>query len=141
MQRILQAALHYFMVVFGAGFFLGIPRTLWLEPWLGKTIAVAIEVPLLIVAMIFGSIWAPKRVNLEPSPGALLGVGFGALFLQQCADIILSGGLRGQDLASQFDYLLTPAGKIYLGALAAFAFMPILVWVARRAKKTPQKTG
>lgn len=140
LQRVLQTALLYFVAVFGAGFLLGIGRTLYLEPLVGKTEAVAIELPFLIGVMVFAAIWAPQRSKLEPSPVRLLGAGLGALFLQQCADIILGAGLRGTDLALQFAYLQTPAGRLYLGALALFALMPILVWIVGRGLgKQPAK--
>lgn len=53
--RALHAAFIYFAIVFGAGMLLGPPRVLWLEPWLGKTLAVLAEAPLLIFAMSLGA--------------------------------------------------------------------------------------
>lgn len=141
MQRVLQTAILYFVIVFGAGFVFGVVRTLYLEPLVGKTEAVVIELPFLIAIMFFGAILAPRRSELEPTPLRLLGAGFGALFLQQCVDIILSTALGGSDAALQFAHLQTPAGRLYLGALVLFALMPILVWIVRRGLgKQPAKT-
>jgi hypothetical protein len=44
-MRILTSACLYFVIVFGVGFLLGPIRVLWLDPWLGKTAAVAVEAP------------------------------------------------------------------------------------------------
>lgn len=133
-QRPLQAGLWYFLLVFGAGFVLGIPRQMFIEPLVGKTLAVAAEIPLLIAAMIFGSVWIPRRVALPQTHAAYIGMGISALFLQQCADIMLASFLLRSDFAAQYAYLQTPAGLIYVAALAAFAFMPVLVWRARGRK-------
>ena len=133
-QRPLQAGLWYFLLVFGVGFVLGIPRTVWIEPLVGKTLAVAAEIPLLIAAMIIGSVWIPRRVGLQQTVAAYIGMGVSALFLQQCADIMLASFLMSSDFAAQYAYLLTPAGLIYVAALAAFVFMPVLVWTVRGRK-------
>ena len=58
------------------------------------------------------------------SPAAM---GIGALLLQQLADFAVGIGLRGIAAAEQFAYLWTPAGRIYVAALVAFAAMPALV--------------
>ena len=54
-------------------------------------------------------------------------MGIGALLLQQLADFAVGIGLRGIAAAEQFAYLWTPAGRIYVAALVAFAAMPALV--------------
>lgn len=125
-SRTLRAALFYFVLVFGAGAILGAPRTLWLEPWLGKTLAVAIEAPLLIMAMWFGARASPRRAGLEAGGGRLLAVGLIALALQQMADLSLGFGLRSMTLADQLRYFNTPPGYIYGACLLLFALMPLL---------------
>ncbi len=125
-SRILRAALFYFVLVFGAGAVLGAPRTLWLEPWLGKTLAVAIEAPLLILAMWFGARAAPRWAGLRPEGARLFAMGIIALALQQMADLSLGFGLRSMTLADQLRYFNTPPGYIYGACLVLFALMPLL---------------
>ncbi len=125
-SRIMRAALFYFAIVFGAGALLGAPRTLWLEPWLGKTLAVAIEAPLLLAAMWIGARAAPRWAGLSPGLGPLLALGLLAFALQQVADLSLGFGFRGMPFADQLRYFATPPGYIYAACLIAFAFMPLL---------------
>lgn len=125
-SRTLRAAFFYFALVFGAGAILGAPRTLWLEPWLGKTIAVAIEAPLLILAMWFAARAGPRWAGSIAGGGRLLAVGLLALALQQIADLSLGFGLRSITLADQLRYFSTPPGYIYAACLLLFAFMPLL---------------
>lgn len=134
-KRIVTAALYYFALVFGAGLVLGPPRVLWLEPWLGKTLAVALEAPLLILAMWWGARAAPAWAGVRAGAGALLAVGVLALVLQQLADLSVGFGLRGMTLAEQLRYFATPPGYIYAGCLALFAIMPLLR--AKRASEGP----
>ena len=135
-KRVVTAALYYFVVVFGAGLLLGPPRVLWLEPWLGKTLAVALEAPVLIVAMWWGARAAPAWAGVCAGAGALFTVGVLALVLQQLADLSVGFGLRGMTLAEQLRYFATPPGYIYAGCLALFAIMPLL-----RAKRAGGGAG
>lgn len=125
-SAIVRAAFLYFLLVFGVGVILGAPRTLWLAPRLGETLAVAIEAPVLILAMWFAALAAPRWAGQNAGGGALLAVGLLALALQQLADLALAFGLRGATLADQLTYFDTPAGAIYVVCLVAFALMPLV---------------
>ncbi len=131
-SRLLRAAGLYFAIVFGVGLLLGPPRVLWLEPWLGKTLAVLCEMPLLIGAMWFGARAAPNWAGLQAGWASLLGVGVLALVLQQIADLAVGFGLRSMTLAEQWAYFATPPGFIYAFSLVLFALMPLL----RRQKES-----
>ncbi|OQW59971.1 MAG: hypothetical protein A4S17_11145 [Proteobacteria bacterium HN_bin10] len=124
--RILRAGAIYFALVFGVGLALGPPRVLWLEPWLGKTIAVLLEAPLLIAAMWFGARWATNWARVDGGWVSYLLVGLLALLLQQIADLAVGFGFRGMTLAEQAAYFATPAGFVYLATLIAFALMPFI---------------
>jgi|CXWL01.1.fsa_nt_gi hypothetical protein len=131
-SRLLRAAGFYFAIVFGVGLLLGPPRALWLEPWLGKTLAVLCEMPFLIGAMWFGARAAPNWAGLRAGWATLLGVGVIALVLQQIADLAVGFGLRSMTLAEQWAYFSTPPGYIYAFSLVLFALMPLL----RRQKES-----
>ena len=136
-MRIAAAAGLYFLIVFGVGFLLGPVRVLWLEPRLGETAAVLCEAPFLLVAIVFAARWLPKYLRLRTNVPALLGMGLGALFLQQCTEFALAGLLRGITPAEQIAHLSTPAGMIYLALLIAFAAMPVLANGPRRQSALP----
>lgn len=124
-MRIGAAAVLYFLIVFGVGFLLGPVRVFWLEPRLGETIAALCEAPFLLVAMVAAARWLATALNLK-SIGSLAGTGLGALVLQQFADFAVGSFLRGITPAQQVAHLTTPAGRIYVVLLIAFATMPIL---------------
>lgn len=122
----LRAAAFYFIVVFGVGLILGPARVLWLEPWMGPTLAVLCEAPLLIAAMWFAAGAAPRWAGLDGGWSAHLGVGLIALLLQQIADLAVGFGLRGMTLAEQQAYFTTPPGYIYIFTLVVFALLPMV---------------
>jgi hypothetical protein len=135
-MRLPAAVLLYFAIVFGVGFLLGPMRVLWLEPWVGKTVAVLCETPLLLIAMVLAARWVPAQVGLRSKLGSLAAMGLGALFLQQIADFAVGVGLRGMVPAELLANFTTPAGGIYAASLAAFAAMPALVNL-KRTKPRP----
>lgn len=57
--RIAAASVLYFAGVLGAGMLLGPIRVFWLEPRLGKSIAVLCEMPFLLTAMVLAVRWLP----------------------------------------------------------------------------------
>ena len=127
LTRIAAASVLYFAMVFGAGMLLGPIRVFWLEPRLGKSIAVLCEMPFLLTAMVLAARWLPGLVRLSGARGPLAMAGVGALILQQLADFIVGIMLRGLTLSEQLQNFATPAGVIYAVALLLFAAMPVLV--------------
>lgn len=125
-NRFARAAALYFIAVFAVGLALGPVRVLWLEPWLGRTIAVALEAPFLVAAMWIAARAAPRWVRLSGKALTYLGVGVFALLLQQIADLAVGFGLRGMTLAEQWAYFATPPGFVYAITLAVFALMPLI---------------
>jgi hypothetical protein len=126
-MRIASAAALYFAIVFGVGFLLGPLRVFWLEPKLGATLAVLLETPLLLLAMLLAARWVPRRLGLDTGFRPMAGMGLAALALVLLADFSVGLWLRGLAPAEQLGYLATAAGLIYVAALALFAAMPVLV--------------
>jgi hypothetical protein len=139
-QPLLTAAAVYFCMVFFVGALLGPLRVLWLEPFAGPTIAVAIEAPLLILAMAFAASWAPAWARFDGGWLSFLVMGILALVLQQVADLAVGFGLRGMTLDAQLRYFQTPPGWIYAFCLIVFALMPVIShWRGKaRARRMPQ---
>jgi hypothetical protein len=125
--KLFAAMLLYFAIVFGVGFLLGPIRVILIEPRLGSLAAVLIEVPLLLFAMVIVARLVPRWLNLPASISVYVGMGLGALALQQVADTLVGVYLRGLTPQQVFATYTTPAGMIYLFALLAFAAMPLLV--------------
>jgi hypothetical protein len=121
-----HAAAIYFVLVFAVGMLLGAPRVLWLEPWLGKALAVLLEAPLLVGAMWFAARLAPRWAGMNGGWISFLSIGVIALVFQQVADLAVGFGLRGMTFADQLHYFSTPAGIIYALTLVIFALMPLI---------------
>ena len=135
-RHVLRAAAIYFCIVFAVGLVLGPVRVLWLEPWLGRTLAVLCEAPFLILAMWFGARWAPAWARLEPGWWSRLMMGIAALVMQQLADLAVGFGLRGMTLSDQIAYFVTPPGFIYAAILILFAVMPLIVTLQTSRRET-----
>jgi hypothetical protein len=67
-----------------------------------------------------------KKAELQPNLSSLVGMGLGALILQQIADFAAGSVLRGITPLEQIARLSTPAGLMYLALVLSFAGMPVL---------------
>ena len=126
-MKILAAALLYFAIVFGAGFVLGPVRVLFIEPRVGATVAVLLETPILLAAMIIGARIAVRFFALGRSGAVLLSVGALALVVQQVADVAVAVLLRGMMVADHIAQFTSAAGMVYAALLVAFVVMPWMV--------------
>src|SRR5689334_5724370 len=107
-MKILRAALTYFAVVFGAAFLLGTIRVLWVVPRLSGTFgshaaryAELVELPILVVVMMFVARWVIRRFVLPQATGRRLSVGFVALAFVLVSEYIMIRA-RGSSLAEYF---------------------------------------
>ena len=124
--RALKAGLIYFLIVFAIGFVLGAARVLWVAPHLGVTMAVSLEVPLMLAAS-----WIVcKAILARRSPGrgmsARLLMGASAFLFLQVAELGLSVAL-GRTPTQHFAGYVTGAGVIGLAAQLGFGVMPVLL--------------
>ena len=124
-MRIVLWALAYFAAMFAGAFVLGTVRTLWVEPALGKTGAVACETPFLIAWMYVSARFALGRLRPARTPRTLISIGALAAVFQQVAEFGLAL-LSGQSVEQHLVYLISAPGLIYLAALVVFALMPLL---------------
>ena len=125
-MRILTASSLYFTLVFGAGFVLGVVRTLFVAPHVGKRSAELMEMPVMLLVIVAAAHWAVVR--LAPSSTlARLGMGCIALLLMLAAEFGLVLRIRG---ISVRQYLATRdrvSGTAYYVMLIVFAVMPLLM--------------
>ena len=118
----------YFLLVFGCGFALGVPRTLWLVPRLGERWAELIEVPIMLGVIYLVARWINRRFLPEAAGrSARLGVGLVGLTLLLAAELGFVLQLRGvspsEDLAGRDPV----SGAAYALSLLLFAAMPALL--------------
>lgn len=127
-MQALKAAIVYFLLVFGAGFALGVLRVRFIVPRLGERWAELAEMPFMVVAIVLAARWLTRRSpdgrESWPAVGAI------AAGLVLMADIGVGVGLRGLSPAEALAQKDPVSGTAYYLALALFALMPWLV--ARR---------
>ena len=61
--NVLKAGTVYFVLVFAAGFVLGIIRTIWIAPHFGTRNAELMEAPVMLVVIVPSARWAARRLT------------------------------------------------------------------------------
>ncbi len=123
LARVGLAGFLYFIAVFQVGFLLGILRVLWLEPWLGTRSAELLEMPFMLVAIMFASRWVVRRMRLDHIKEPLW-AGLFALALLLIAEVAVVLELRGVSISDYVHDRDAVTGTIYLIMLWVFALFP-----------------
>ena len=130
--QIIKAGLVYFALVMGAGFLLGTVRVPFLVPRLGERLAELIEMPLMLVVIGLSARFVVRRFALPPTASVRLKVGFLALALAVCAELLLAAALQGQSVRAYIASRDPVSGSVYLAMLGLFALMP---WLLARVQR------
>ena len=125
--QIIKAGLVYFALVMGAGFLLGMVRVPFLVPRLGERVAELIEMPLMLVVIGLSARFVVRRFALPPTASVRLKVGFLALALAVCAELLLAMALQGQSVRAYIASRDPVSGSVYLAMLGLFALMPLIL--------------
>ncbi len=125
-KKILKAGALYFAVVFGAGFFLGTIRTLWIVPSFGTGKAELMEAPIMFAITVLASRWVVGRLAIRASFPGRLAVGLVALGLLLLTEFTVVLWIRGLTIAAYLAGRDPVAGTVYVVLLAALALMPSL---------------
>jgi hypothetical protein len=134
---VVKAGLAYFALVFGAGFALGLVRVPILVPRLGERVAELLEMPVMLVVIVFAARFVVGRFALATSLRAGLGAGIVALACLVAAELALVSVVQGRSLAQYIAGRDPVAGTVYLAMLALYAVMPLLVSRTRRRRQAP----
>jgi hypothetical protein len=126
-MQILKAGALYFVLVFGAGFVLGVLRILWVVPRFGTRIAELMEMPIMFVVTILAARWIVRRLAVLPKPSGRLGMGCVGLGLMLVAEFTLVLWLRGLSISEYFATRDPVSGTVYYVMLGVFCIMPLLV--------------
>lgn len=130
MRRALIAGVLYFTAAFAAGFVLGVLRTVLLEPIAGATVAVLIELPVILTVA-----WLVCARILDRMPLTTAGAGtMGAVafLLLMLGEVGVSLLLVGQDLFWHLALYVQTAHLLGLAGQAAFALFPLIRILAKR---------
>lgn len=126
-MQTLLAGLSYFALAFGAGFALGIIRTLWAVPLFGTRMAELLEMPIMLLVIIFAARWIVRRFSVPFAVSSRLGMGSIALGLLLVAELTLVLWLQGQTISENLATRDPVSGAAYGLMLLVFAAMPLLV--------------
>lgn len=138
LKAIVQAAIGYFVIVFGAGFILGVIRVLWLVPLWGERYAELAETPLMLAVVFL----AARRTGIGRFADwrRRLCAGLIALALLVSMEFTLVLWLRGLSLAQYGAERDPVSGVVYLLALVAFAVAPALLGPGRGVRCVQLRT-
>jgi hypothetical protein len=125
-MQVLRAALLYFGVVFGAGFMLGVIRTVWVARRVSARTAELMEAPLMLVVTIIAGRWIVVRFAVPATASVRLEMGAIALGLMLLAEFGLVAWLRGISIKTYFATRDPVSGTVYYALLAVFA-IPLLL--------------
>jgi hypothetical protein len=126
-MRAVKAGAFYFLIVFAAGWLFGPVRVLLVEPRVGPTLAVLIEAPFMLTAMVLAARFVVGRTSVGPALAARAVMGLTALALLLAAEALVAGPLRGQSPGQYMQSYLTPEGAVSLAMFLIFAAVPSLV--------------
>jgi hypothetical protein len=132
-MQILQAAVLYFLLVFGAGFALGTGRVLFLVPLVGERTAELLEMPLMLGVIVFAARWIVRYRLATPRLSTTLSVGFLSLGIMLFAELGMGMWLRGMSATEVFLNRDPVSGTAYYVSLLLFAAMPALLARLQRA--------
>jgi hypothetical protein len=126
LQSAFLAGLAYFAVVFTAGFILGIVRVTFVLPYVSEIIAVAIELPLILLISWLACRLIVRRQGVAGTIAARGLMGLTAFVLLIAAELVLGTIGLGRTLTEQLArYRLTPELLGLIGQLL-FAAFPLI---------------
>ncbi len=126
MQHSVRAGLAYFAIVFAAGFLLGTVRILAGAPLLGETLAVVIELPVMLAISWSACDWLIARFAVPRTLLVRFAMGGVAFALLAIAEICVSVFGLGRTIGEHFENYLAAHAIIGLLGQFAFALFPVI---------------
>ena len=125
-SRSLIAGIAYCGVVFAVGFVLGALRVTLVVPRLGETVAVALELPVILAISWMACRWLIVRFAVPADRNARLVMGATAFAVLMAAELGVSMIIFGRTLADHLDQYRTAPSLLGLTGQLAFAAFPLL---------------
>lgn len=126
MRRAVLAGLAYVAVVFAVAFAIGALRVLVLAPRLGETLAVLVEVPVVLAVSWWSCGVIVRRFAVATGLRHRLVMGALAFIVLQAVEAMLALTAFGRSGAEYLAAFATPAGLIGLAGQIAFALIPLV---------------
>lgn len=139
-MSIVAKALVYFAAVFATGFFFGVVREVWLAAAVGRSTAVYLELPLmLIVSFIVARAVVGRKLASTRSDAARIGLI--ALVLLLVSEAAIGLMVRRMSWAEYLAHFGTGEGAASLAAYVMFGLMPLIVALAGICYKDFSRLG
>lgn len=122
----LRAAALYFALVFLLGFALGSVRVLLVIPHLGESLAVLLELPVMLALSWWVCAYVLRRVRVPTDSASRLLMGGSALLLLLLAEFVLSVWVFGRTPAEHYASYRSLAAQLGLIAQIAYGCFPLL---------------
>ena len=126
MSAALKGGCIYFLLVFAAGFLLGIARVLIRAPLLGEASAVLIELPVILVLSWFRCRTLIERLRVPATLSARGLMGATAFILLLATELLLSVILFDRTIAEALEIYRTVGGLMGLTGQIVFALFPLI---------------
>jgi hypothetical protein len=131
MGKPIIAGIAYFGCVFAAGFALGVLRTVVVVPLLGETVAVAMELPVILAIAWFACRWLTGGVEVPQRLAPRAAMGVVAFTLLMAGELSISLLLAGRNPIEHLQLYRQASHMVGLAGQIAFALFPILqIWTA-----------
>jgi len=127
MALALRAGFVYFALVFAAGFVLGAIRIFFIVPRFAPSLAVLIELPVILAICWFAAKWTVEQFAVPAIAADRLAMGAIAFAFLMLAETILATVGFGRTFAGFLKILATPEGTIGLAGQMFFALFPYLL--------------
>ncbi|MBL8415548.1 MAG: hypothetical protein JNM42_14005 [Propionivibrio sp.] len=125
--RSIKAGIAYFSLAFGAGFAMGAIRVPFLVPRLGERVAELIEMPFMLIVIIWAARFITIRFALPATVLVRLSTGVLALGLLIATELLLAVAFQDQSLGQYVSSRDPVSGTVYLAMLFLFAAMPLVI--------------
>ena len=132
MMHRVSAAFAYFLIVYACGFAIGVVREFFVTPRTGLTLALWIELPVMIGASFMASRLVLGRFAGKAGLSDRAVIGAFALVLLVLAEEAMSWALRGVSVFTIWAHFSLLAGIANFTGLLIFALMPLLIDVRKR---------
>lgn len=123
-MTVLAAGALYFLLVFGAGFLLGVVRTFWLVPRLGARRAELLETPFMLAVSGLAAWWVCTWLRVPGGLATRLAMGLTALGLMLVAEFGLMLRLRGLSFRAYLATRDPVSAAVYYASLLVFSALP-----------------
>lgn len=134
MAAALRAGMIYFAVAFTAGFAVGTIRVLAIVPQIGETIAVLMELPVMLALSWLVCAWLLRRLAVPARPRERIAMGGSAFLLLMAGELGVSVFALGRTVVQHLQTFQTASALLGLAAQIIFATLPLVQMAVRRAR-------